>query len=103
MRWFDKKTVVMCVAFITVFLLVVSAARLQNRYPLMASIAATLLAPLDYVFSGIAGGVQQRRSAGATSESRSTAGPENTCVEGASVPMTPASPPRNCRGGAIPR
>ena len=49
----------MCVAFITVFLLVVSAARLQNRYPLMASIAATLLAPLDYVFSGIAGGVQQ--------------------------------------------
>ena len=59
MRWFDKKTVVMCVAFVAVFLLVVSAARLQNRYPLMSSIAATLLAPLDYVLSGIAGGVQQ--------------------------------------------
>jgi len=58
-RWFDKKTAVLCVAFITVFLLVVSAARLQNRYPLMASIAATVMAPLDYVFSGIAGGIQQ--------------------------------------------
>lgn len=59
MRWFDKKTVVLCVAFITVFLLVISAARLQNRYPLMSSIAASLMAPFDYVFSGIAGGIQQ--------------------------------------------
>ena len=58
MRWFDKKTVVLCVAFITVFLLAVSAARLQNRYPLMASIAATVMTPFDYVFSGIAGGLQ---------------------------------------------
>ena len=59
MRWFDKKTVVLCVAFITVFLLVVSAARLQNRYPLMASLAASIMAPFDYVFSGVAGGIQQ--------------------------------------------
>ena len=59
MRWFDKKTVVLCVAFVTVFLLVVSAARLQNRYPLMASIAAAVMAPFDYVFSGVAGGIQQ--------------------------------------------
>lgn len=59
MRWFDKKTVVLCVAFVTVFLLAVSAARLQNRYPLMASIAATVMAPFDYVFSGFAGGLQQ--------------------------------------------
>ncbi len=59
MRWFDKKTVVLCVAFVTVFLLVVSAARLQNRYPLMAGIAATVMAPFDYVFSGVAGGIQQ--------------------------------------------
>jgi len=58
-RWFDKKTVVLCVAFVTVFLLVVSAARLQNRYPLMAGIAATVMAPFDYVFSGVAGGIQQ--------------------------------------------
>lgn len=58
MRWFDKKTVVLCVAFVTVFLLAVSAARLQNRYPLMASIAATIMSPLDYVFSGLAGGLQ---------------------------------------------
>jgi rod shape-determining protein MreC len=58
-RWFDKKTVVLCVAFITVFLLVVSAARLQNRYPLMANIAASIMVPFDYVFSGIAGGIQQ--------------------------------------------
>ena len=59
MRWFDKKTVVLCVAFVTVFLLVISAARLQNRYPLMAGIAAAIMAPFDYVFSGIAGGIQQ--------------------------------------------
>ena len=59
MRWFDKKTVVLCVAFVTVFLLVVSAARLQNRYPLMAGIAAAVMAPFDYVFSGVAGGIQQ--------------------------------------------
>ena len=59
MRWFDKKTVVLCVAFVTVFLLVISAARLQNRYPLMAGIAAAVMAPFDYVFSGIAGGIQQ--------------------------------------------
>ncbi len=59
MRWFDKKTVVLCVAFITVFLLAVSAARLQNRYPLMASIAATIMTPFDFVFFGIAGGLQQ--------------------------------------------
>ena len=59
MRWFDRKTVVLCVAFITVFLLAVSAARLQNRYPLMASIAATAMMPFDYVFFGIAGGLQQ--------------------------------------------
>ena len=59
MRWFDKKTVVLCVAFITVFLLVISAARLQNRYPLMASLAASIMAPFDYVFSGVAGGIQQ--------------------------------------------
>jgi len=58
-RWFDKKTVVLCVAFITVFLLAVSAARLQNRYPLMAGIAATVMAPVDFVFSGMAGGLQQ--------------------------------------------
>ena len=59
MKWFDKKTVVLCVAFLTVFLLVVSAARLQNRYPLMSSIAAAVLAPFDYVFSGLAGVIQQ--------------------------------------------
>lgn len=59
MRWFDKKTVVLCVAFITVFLLAISAARLQNRYPLMANIAATVMTPFDYVFFGIAGGLQQ--------------------------------------------
>lgn len=59
MRWFDKKTVVLCVAFITVFLLVVSAARLQNRYPLMASIAVSIMAPFDYIFSGVAGVIQQ--------------------------------------------
>ena len=59
MRWFDKKTVVLCVAFVTVFLLVISAARLQNRYPLMAGIAAAVMAPFDYVFSGVAGGIQQ--------------------------------------------
>lgn len=59
MRWFDKKTVVLCVAFITVFLLVISAARLQNRYPLMASLAASVMAPFDYVFSGVAGAVRQ--------------------------------------------
>lgn len=59
MKWFDKKTVVLGVAFITVFLLVVSAARLQNRYPLMASIAASIMAPFDYAFSGVAGGIQQ--------------------------------------------
>lgn len=59
MRWFDKKTVVLCVAFITVFLLAVSAARLQNRYPLMASIAATVMTPFDYIFSCLAGGLQQ--------------------------------------------
>jgi len=58
-RWFDKKTVVLCVAFVTVFLLVISAARLQNRYPLMAGIAAAVMAPFDYVFSGVAGGIQQ--------------------------------------------
>lgn len=59
MRWFDKKTVVLCVAFLTVFLLAVSAARLQNRYPLMASIAATIMTPFDFVFSVFAGGLQQ--------------------------------------------
>ncbi|NMC32054.1 MAG: rod shape-determining protein MreC [Veillonellaceae bacterium] len=58
MKWFDKKTVVLCVAFLTVFLLVVSAARLQNRYPLMSRIAATVLTPFDYVFSGLAGAIQ---------------------------------------------
>jgi rod shape-determining protein MreC len=47
------------VAFVTVFLLVVSAARLQSRYPLMAGIAASVMAPFDYIFSGIAGGIQQ--------------------------------------------
>jgi rod shape-determining protein MreC len=57
-KWFDKKTVVLCVAFLTVFLLVVSAARLQNRYPLMSRIAATVLTPFDYVFSGLAGAIQ---------------------------------------------
>ena len=59
MKWFDKKTVVLCVAFLTVFLLVISAARLQNRYPLMSRIAAGILMPLDYVFSGLAGGIQE--------------------------------------------
>ncbi len=54
MRWFDKKTVVLCVAFITVFLLAVSAARVQTRYPLMANLAATVMMPLDFVFSGMA-------------------------------------------------
>ena len=54
MRWFDKKTVVLCVAFITVFLLAVSAARVQTRYPLMANLAATVMMPFDYVFSGLA-------------------------------------------------
>ena len=54
MRWFDKKTVVLCVAFITVFLLAVSAARVQTRYPLMANLAATVMTPFDYVFSGLA-------------------------------------------------
>ena len=58
MRWFDKKTVVLCVLFLTVFLLVVSAARLQNRYPLMSRLAAAVLTPFDYVFSGLAGGIQ---------------------------------------------
>ena len=57
MKWFDKKTVVLCVAFLTVFLLVISAARLQNRYPLMSRIAAGILMPFDYVFSGLAGGI----------------------------------------------
>ena len=54
MRWFDKKTLVLCVAFITVFLLAVSAARVQTRYPLMANLAATVMTPFDYVFSGLA-------------------------------------------------
>ncbi len=54
MRWFDKKTVVLCVAFITVFLLAVSAARVQTRYPLMANLAAAVMTPFDYVFSGLA-------------------------------------------------
>lgn len=58
MKWFDKKTVVLCVAFLTVFLLVISAARLQNRYPLMSRIAAGILMPFDYVFSALAGGIQ---------------------------------------------
>ena len=58
MKWFDKKTVVHCVAVLTVILLVVSAARLQNRYPLMSRIAATVLTPFDYVFSGLAGAIQ---------------------------------------------
>jgi rod shape-determining protein MreC len=53
-RWFDKKTVVLCVAFITVFLLAVSAARVQTRYPLMANLAATVMTPFDYVFSELA-------------------------------------------------
>ena len=59
MKWFDKKTVVLCVAFLTVFLLVISAARLQNRYPLMSRIAAGILMPFDYVFSAFAGGIQE--------------------------------------------
>lgn len=59
MKWFDKKTVVLCVAFLTAFLLVISAARMQTRYPLMASIAASIMAPLDYTFSGIAGLIRQ--------------------------------------------
>lgn len=59
MRSFDKKTVVLCVAFITVFLLAVSAARLQTRYPLMANLAASIMAPFDYVFSGVAGVIRQ--------------------------------------------
>ena len=54
MRWFDKKTVVLCVAFITVFLLAVSAARVQTRYPLMANLAASVMTPFDFVFSGMA-------------------------------------------------
>lgn len=58
MRWFDKKTAVLCLAFATVFLLSVSAARLQTRYPLMASLAATVMAPFDYVFSGLAGWIR---------------------------------------------
>ena len=59
MKWFDKKTVVLCAAFLAAFLLVISAARLQNRYPLMAGIATSVMAPFDYVFFGVAGGVQQ--------------------------------------------
>ena len=58
MRWFDKKTVVLCVAFITVFLLAVSAARVQTRYPLMANLAATVMMPFDFVFSGVANGLR---------------------------------------------
>lgn len=54
MRWFDKKTVVLCVTFITVFLLAVSAARVQTRYPLMANLAASVMTPFDFVFSGMA-------------------------------------------------
>ena len=59
MRWFDKRTIVLCVAFITVSLLAVSAARLQTRYPLMANLAASIMTPFDYVFSGVAGAIRQ--------------------------------------------
>jgi rod shape-determining protein MreC len=47
------------VAFITVSLLAVSAARLQTRYPLMANLAASIMTPFDYVFSGVAGAIRQ--------------------------------------------
>lgn len=58
MRWFDRKAAILCLVFVTVFLLSVSAARLQTRYPLMASLAATVMAPFDYVFSGLAGWIR---------------------------------------------
>jgi len=54
LRILTKKTVVLFVIVITVFLLAVSAARGQNRFPLMSRIATGILAPLDFVFGRVA-------------------------------------------------
>lgn len=59
MRFFDKKTVVLAVAVLTVFLLAISAAHGKYRFPYMEKVITTVLAPGDYIFSRIGFGFRQ--------------------------------------------
>lgn len=60
--FFNKKTIVLCLAFVAVTLLALSAARGQNRYPLMSRIAGEAMRPFDFVFSRVAGTIQEGQS-----------------------------------------
>lgn len=57
--FFNKKTLVLCLAFIAAILLALSTARGQNRYPLMSRLAAEAMRPFDFVFSRAAGTIQE--------------------------------------------
>ena len=53
--FFNKKTIVLCLAFVAALILALSAARGQSRYPLMSKLAGEAMRPFDFVFSRAAG------------------------------------------------
>lgn len=58
-RGFHKKTVILLVAVITVFFLLIFAAQGKYKFPVMEQITATVLAPVEYLFSKIGYSVRQ--------------------------------------------
>jgi rod shape-determining protein MreC len=61
-RIFNKKTVILGVAVLTVFLLANATARNQYKFPIMERALTTVLAPLEYGFSKIGYSVRQAGS-----------------------------------------
>ena len=62
MLFHQKKTVILVVAVLTVFLLAGSAIQGRYQFPLMEKVVTTVLFPFEYVFSKIGGGVQHSTS-----------------------------------------
>ena len=58
MRFFYKKTVILVVAVITVFLLANSAARGKYRFDISESVVVTILAPFEYVTAKVGYGIR---------------------------------------------
>lgn len=59
MRFFQKKTVILMVAVLTVFLLANYTARGKHQFAIMERITATVLAPVEYVFAQAGYSVRQ--------------------------------------------
>lgn len=62
MRMFTKKTVILGVAVLTVFLLANATARNRYKFPIMEQVLTTVLAPLEYGVAKIGYGIRQAGS-----------------------------------------